>query len=162
MGPRQRVLPAHQLPGEQRPWRHRCHQHHPEPGGVRLQLPLLHRMDARAPAGRSRRHVEAPRARLQAGLVAERLALPHHARRASAGVAFGHGTTNAFDEAAWLVLWQLGLRLDTDLSADAPEATREIPAAEAAAAHALVERRIATREPAAYLTGEAWLQGVRF
>ena len=29
-----------------------------------------------------------------------------------AAVAFGHGTTNAFDEAAWLVLWQIGLPLD--------------------------------------------------
>jgi ribosomal protein L3 glutamine methyltransferase len=80
------------------------------------------------------------------------------ARLEQAGVSFGHGTTNAFDEAAWLVLWSLGQPLD------ALEAVADTPVAEdqAARAAALVERRIATREPAAYLTGEAWLQGVPF
>ncbi len=80
------------------------------------------------------------------------------ARLDQAGVSFGHGTTNAFDEAAWLVLWQLGLPLD-DLDG---AAARELSAAEEAAARALVEERIRTRRPAAYLTGEAWLQGVPF
>jgi hypothetical protein len=35
------------------------------------------------------------------------------ARLSQAGVSFGQGTTNAFDEAAWLVKWALGLPLDT-------------------------------------------------
>ena len=77
-------------------------------------------------------------------------------RLEAAGVAFGHGTTNAFDEAAWLVLWQLGLPLDTDIEA---ESAREV---EPQAALALIAQRIATRQPAAYLTREAWLQGVPF
>jgi ribosomal protein L3 glutamine methyltransferase len=75
-----------------------------------------------------------------------------------AGVAYGHGTTNAFDEAAWLVLWRLGLPLDTlDESAG-----RVLTDAETEQVNALVAQRIATRKPAAYLTGEAWLQGVPF
>ena len=73
------------------------------------------------------------------------------ARLDEAGVSFGHGTTNAFDEAAWLVLWKLGLPLD-DLDG---VAQRELTAAEVATLDAFVGERIATRRPAAYLTGEA-------
>ncbi len=84
-------------------------------------------------------------------------------RLSSAGLAFGHGTTNAEDEAAWLVLWRLGLPLDSDLS-DAPDSTahRNVTAEEAAAVDALIDQRIQTRKPSAYLTHEAWLQGVPF
>lgn len=80
------------------------------------------------------------------------------ARLAEAGVSFGHGTTNAFDEAAWLVLWKLGLPLD----ALDEHAARELSAADVAGCETLLAERIATRKPAAYLTGEAWLQGVPF
>ncbi len=80
------------------------------------------------------------------------------ARLDQAGVSFGHGTTNAFDEAAWLVLWALGHPLDgLDMVAE-----RSVDDSGLARATTLVERRIASREPAAYLTGEAWLQGVPF
>ena len=79
----------------------------------------------------------------------------------AAGVSFGHGTTNARDEAAWLVLWRLGLPLDTALG-DAPDSKQNHPItqAELAQAATLFEARIASRKPAAYLTNEAWLQGI--
>ena len=80
------------------------------------------------------------------------------ARLKQAGVSFGHGTTNAFDESAWLVLWALGMPLEELES----KAQRELTRAEQAKAEALVGERIATRRPAAYLTGEAWLQNVPF
>ena len=82
---------------------------------------------------------------------------------ASAGVFFGHGTTNAHDEAAWLVLWRLGLPLDSDLS-DAPDSIKNQAVApdQLALVATLFEERIRTRKPAAYLTREAWLQGVPF
>jgi ribosomal protein L3 glutamine methyltransferase len=77
---------------------------------------------------------------------------------ADAGVIFGHGTDNAFDEAAWLVLWQLQLPMD-DLDA---VADRPVSMADQARVDAIVGTRIVTRQPAAYLTKEAWLQGVPF
>jgi len=81
------------------------------------------------------------------------------ARLEAAQLAYGHGTTNAHDEAAWLVLWQLQLPLDGDL-----EEMAETPVSDedALAVAELITRRIETRQPAAYLTNEAWLQGVSF
>ena len=81
------------------------------------------------------------------------------ARLDHAQVAYGHGTLNAFDEAVWLVLWRLGLPLDTDLN---EVADQQVTADQQATCAALIEERISTRKPAAYLTQEAWLQGVSF
>lgn len=75
-----------------------------------------------------------------------------------AGVAFGHGTADAFDEAAWLVLWRLGLPLG-DLDGVAEQI---VAADDQARITALFTQRIETRKPAAYLTREAWLMGVPF
>ena len=80
------------------------------------------------------------------------------ARLTEAQVGFGHGTTNAFDEAAWLVLWRLGHPVDAlDDVADTA-----VSDSQQSQVHALIEGRIQTRKPAAYLTHQAWLQGVSF
>lgn len=76
----------------------------------------------------------------------------------AADLCFGHGTDNAFDEAAYLILHALHLppdRLEPFLEA------RLLPD-ERAAIMALLERRVAQRVPAAYITREAWLRGYRF
>ena len=79
-------------------------------------------------------------------------------RLTDAKVSFGHGTLNAFDEAVWLALWAMKLPIDDlDAVADAP-----VSAADQAAVEAIITERITTRKPAAYLTNEAWLQGVPF
>jgi ribosomal protein L3 glutamine methyltransferase len=79
-------------------------------------------------------------------------------RLTQAQVGFGHGTTNAFDEAAWLVMWQLDLPIDDlDGAADRPVSTEQLTKV-----HLLIDARISTRKPAAYLTKQAWLQGVPF
>ena len=76
-------------------------------------------------------------------------------RLADAGVCFGHGTDNAHDEAAWLVLRGLGLQFAADLSANvAPAGEKRIVD--------LVDRRIRERIPVAYLLKEAWLAGQPF
>ena len=71
---------------------------------------------------------------------------------------FGHGTTNAFDEAAWLVLWKLGLQLDDLESVE----NRPVASEDQTQVALLFDTRITTRKPAAYLTNEAWLMGVPF
>ena len=78
----------------------------------------------------------------------------------AAQVAFGHGTDNALDEAAWLVLWQLKLPLDTPL--DGPEAPTALSDAQQSGCADLIAKRISSRKPAAYLTRQAWLQGFAF
>jgi ribosomal protein L3 glutamine methyltransferase len=74
------------------------------------------------------------------------------------GVSFGHGTTNAMDEAAWLVLWRLGVPVDqlNEMGGMAVSPQQRDDALE------LIEERVHSRKPAAYLTREAWLQGVPF
>jgi ribosomal protein L3 glutamine methyltransferase len=74
-------------------------------------------------------------------------------RLKAARVSYGHGTTNAWDEAAWLVLHALKLPLNTL----EPHLERALTAAEVRRVTALVDERIRTRKPAAYLTHEAWL-----
>ena len=76
----------------------------------------------------------------------------------AAGVAYGHGTANALDEAAWLVLHALGLP-PHELQ---PHLDRPLAAKEYASAKALLDRRARTRKPAAYLIHEAWLGPHRF
>ncbi len=71
---------------------------------------------------------------------------------------FGQGTLNAFDEAAWLVLWRLNLPL-YDLETVANQPVTQSNRAQVAM---LLEARMTTRKPLAYLTNEAWLQGVAF
>ena len=74
-------------------------------------------------------------------------------RLEAARVSYGHGTTNARDEAAWLALHALKLSVEALAGhLDAP-----VSAAQAARVRALVATRIETRKPAAYLTHEAWL-----
>ena len=73
-------------------------------------------------------------------------------RLKAARLHYGHGTDNAHDEAAFLVLRGLGLPFDADLSGPA-DPRRVEP---------LVRKRIRDRIPAAYLLNEAWLDGLDF
>ena len=71
---------------------------------------------------------------------------------------FGHGSENAFDEAAYLILHTLSLPIDRlEPFLDARLLPEEI-----ASVMDIIERRVTDRIPAAYLTGEAWLQGYSF
>lgn len=95
----------------------------------------------------------AARARTVGGLVRHGTRLFRAAR-----LAFGHGTTNARDEAAYLTLHALGL----PPGAAPGTFLRRVAPAAAARVLELFERRVRERKPAAYLTREAWLGEYRF
>lgn len=75
-----------------------------------------------------------------------------------ARLVFGHGTDNALDEAAWLVLHAL----DMPPEADGDVLNRCLNSDEKATVVELLQRRIAERKPAAYLTRAAWFAGLKF
>ena len=76
----------------------------------------------------------------------------------AAGISYGHGTTNALDEAAFLLLKTLHLPID-QLE---PWLEARLTDSERAAVHDVIERRITTRKPAPYLVNEAWIGGHAF
>ncbi|SPB16582.1 N5-glutamine S-adenosyl-L-methionine-dependent methyltransferase [Caballeronia novacaledonica] len=79
-------------------------------------------------------------------------------RFTQAGLSFGHGSANAYDEAAYLILHTLHLPLDTlEPFLDARLLDEEIDAV-----MKVIERRAKERIPAAYITQEAWMHGRRF
>ena len=71
---------------------------------------------------------------------------------------FGHGSDNAFDEAAYLILHTLHLPLDRL----EPFLDASLTHGESEEVQAVIERRVRERIPAAYLTHEAWLGEHRF
>ena len=75
-----------------------------------------------------------------------------------AGLFFGHGSDNAYDEAAYLILHTLHLPLDRL----EPFLDASLTAGEAEEIQAVIERRVKERIPAAYITHEAWLGPHRF
>jgi ribosomal protein L3 glutamine methyltransferase len=75
-----------------------------------------------------------------------------------AGLVYGHGTDNALDEAASLVLHTL------EIGYDQPDTVldRELGEADYLRVVSLLEQRVTTRKPAAYLMDEAWFAGMPF
>lgn len=79
-------------------------------------------------------------------------------RMEAAALFFGHGTDNALDEACWMASHVLGLAPDFG-----PEAfSRSVDPADCKRFDELLQRRIKTRQPLAYLIGEAWFAGLKF
>ena len=76
----------------------------------------------------------------------------------TAGLVCGHGTDNAYDEAGWLVFAVAGLDHAEQAAVDALELSDE----SVARIRQLAHRRVDSRQPLAYLLGEAWFAGLKF
>jgi ribosomal protein L3 glutamine methyltransferase len=95
---------------------------------------------------------------MAAGMTARDLIREGAAMFTREGLTFAHGTDNAEDEAAALVLHTLGIGYDQpDSVLDQP-----LTAPQLASARSLLQARATTRKPAAYLVREAWFAGLPF
>jgi len=92
------------------------------------------------------------------GDTARALVLDAERQFSDAGLVFGHGTDNPRDEAVFLVFHALGFAFD----AGPAELDRPLDEAERTRVREIVAERIATRRPAAYLTGKMWFAGHEF
>lgn len=75
-----------------------------------------------------------------------------------AGLFFGHGTDNAQDEAIYIIVYAL----NTDFAFSGYDIDAELSVAEQTAVRQLLERRLQSQQPAAYLVNEAWFCGLPF
>jgi ribosomal protein L3 glutamine methyltransferase len=91
-------------------------------------------------------------------ITARALVLDAERRFDAAGLVFGHGTDNARDEAVFLVFHAL------ELPFDCPDSVLDggLRADQVRAVEKIVDARITTRKPAAYLTGRMWFAGHEF
>lgn len=75
-----------------------------------------------------------------------------------ADLSYGHGTDNALDESAWLVLHAVGIAPDQPVE----DYHVLLSKGQVADARQLIKRRIEERIPVAYITGSAWFAGLQF
>lgn len=76
----------------------------------------------------------------------------------AAGLSFGHGTSTATDDAAFLILDSLDLPIDTL----EPFLDSRLTSTERRLLAERIEARVSTRKPSAYLTGRSYIQGIKF
>ncbi len=107
--------------------------------------------------GGSREHPPAPAVGAELATVGAALVYCE-AALAGAGLCFGHGTDNPWDEAVQLVLAVAGLPLDSDHAV----LERELTARQQSRLVALLQRRIHEKVPLPYLLGRAWFAGIEF
>lgn len=92
----------------------------------------------------------------------DELRLDVERRLREAGLQFGQGTEDAAQEAAWMLIHCLRLPLLESFARLRELRRRPVPQPAVRRLQRLLEQRVRSRRPLAYLLGEAWLQGRRF
>ena len=81
---------------------------------------------------------------------------------ADSGCSFGQGVDDADDEALWIMYAGLGLDITNEFESDVDHSARDLSGSELEAVDRLLDERITTRRPLAYILNETWFCGIRF